>query len=72
MVGAIIYLSKVYDSTQFELLLSKKEMSDLTGMTKESATRILNDFVDEGIITLESGFLIIINSKKLEEISMHG
>lgn len=72
MAGAVLYLAQLHASNSFNLILSKKEIGDLTGMTKESATRILNDFIADNIIELNNGILNIINDKKLKDISMHG
>ncbi|PKP31691.1 MAG: hypothetical protein CVT99_08010 [Bacteroidetes bacterium HGW-Bacteroidetes-16] len=40
----------IYKQNKFELLLSRKEMAELSGISTESVTRILKDFQDDGLI----------------------
>ena len=47
-------------------------MGELTAMTLESATRVLKEFKDDGIIEMEGQKIIIINRKALKKISLHG
>jgi len=44
----------------------------LTAMTLESATRVLKDFKDDGIIEMEGQKIEIISRNALEKISLHG
>ena len=44
----------------------------MSGMSKESAIRILKDFKDEGIISVEGNHIEILNDVQLHEISKRG
>jgi len=72
MSSGLIYLSEVYGNSRFDVLLTKKEIGELTNMTKESVIRTLKNFEDENIINCTNGTIEILNMKKLEEISKKG
>ncbi|MCX8092649.1 MAG: Crp/Fnr family transcriptional regulator [Candidatus Goldbacteria bacterium] len=50
--------------------LTHQEIADIAGLTRETTTRILNDFADNNIIETRSRKINIINLEKLKEISM--
>jgi CRP-like cAMP-binding protein len=69
----LIYLSKeIYQSYIFELSLSRQDIGELSGMTKDSAIRILKEFENEGIIKVEGKKIEILNKELLQEISIRG
>jgi len=68
----ILYLSEVFASLKFDVLLSKKELGELTNMTKESVIRTLNQLEKEGIIIFENGTLEIKDMDRLKKISQKG
>ena len=69
----LIYLStKIYQSDSFELSLSRQDIGELSGMTKDSAIRILKEFENEGIIKVDSKKVGILNKELLQEISIRG
>jgi CRP/FNR family transcriptional regulator, polysaccharide utilization system transcription regulator len=73
MAEALLYLHlKVYFENPFELSISRQDLADLSGMTKESAIRVLKKFKDDNIISLEGNHLEILNRTKLEAISKNG
>jgi CRP/FNR family transcriptional regulator len=47
-------------------------MADLSGLSKESAIRILKEFKDEGILTVDGNSLHILNPQQLKKISETG
>ena len=47
-------------------------MGDLTGTSRESVCRILNEFSQDGIISQAGKEISIINAEKLEKISKNG
>jgi CRP/FNR family transcriptional regulator len=72
MAESLMYLSEhIFDEQAIEHI-SKKELGELTAMTLESATRVLKDFKDDGIIEMEGQKITIINRKALDKISLHG
>jgi len=73
MADVIFYLrEKVYCSNPFSITISRQDLADLTGMSKESAIRILKEFKDEGIIRSEGNSMEIMNEKALRQISQIG
>jgi CRP/FNR family transcriptional regulator len=70
---SILYLSeKIYESNPFELSLSRQDLADMTGMTKESFIRVLKKFKDDNIISVDGNHLEIINRELLYKVSMNG
>ncbi len=69
----LIYLgNEIYKSDTFELSLSRQDIGELSGMTKDSAIRILKEFESEGIIKIDSKKVSIINKELLQEICIRG
>lgn len=73
IADALLYLSEqIFESQEFDMLLSRQELADMTAMTKESACRILKQFRDEGIIETQGNFLKIKQIEQLKNISRTG
>ena len=73
IADVLLYLKdKVYDSNPFHTTLSRQDLADMSGMSKESAIRILREFKDEGIITVNGNDFEILNSDHLNKISQTG
>ena len=73
IADVLFYLSdKIYCQNPFELTISRQDLADLSGMSKESAIRILKEFKEEGILTLSGNALEILNPKQLRQISETG
>jgi len=69
----LIYLSKeIFQSDSFDLSLSRQDIGELSGMTKDSAIRILKEFEIEGIIKVDGKKIGILNKELLQEISFRG
>lgn len=69
----IIYLSQqVYETDKFDLHLSRSELSQMIASTRESVTRALLWFHQEGMIRMNKSKLEILNIKRLTEISKKG
>lgn len=73
MADTLIYLStQIYNANPFTLNLSRMDLAELSGMTKESAIRVLKTFRDDGIISAEGNRIEILNITMLEAISRNG
>jgi CRP/FNR family transcriptional regulator len=73
IADALFYLfEKIYCKNPFELTISRQDLADLSGMSKESAIRILKDFKEEGILTVQGNNVEILNLKLLRQISETG
>lgn len=74
--GAISFVlmdfAKIYNSTEFELPMSRTEIGNMLGYSKESVINTLSKFKREGIINVSDRKIKILNSKKLEQISKVG
>jgi CRP/FNR family transcriptional regulator len=73
IADVLIYLKdKVYESNPFHTTLSRQDLADMSGMSKESAIRILREFKDEGIIQVNGNNFEILNPEHLLKISHTG
>lgn len=73
MADTLIYLSEeIYEAKKFSLDLSKQDLADLSGMSKDSAMKVLRDFLHSGIINFCDHELEILSPNKLAKISRIG
>ena len=73
MADALVYLSdEIFKSRKFRLLLSKQDLADLSGMSKDSAVRGLRAFKEEGLIDINKDIIEIIDYEGLKKISRIG
>ncbi|MCX6234555.1 MAG: Crp/Fnr family transcriptional regulator [Bacteroidetes bacterium] len=73
MADTLLYLAKaIHKANKFESRLSRQDIADLSAMTKESAIRILKEFKDEGIISVDGDRFEILNENALLNISRKG
>jgi CRP/FNR family transcriptional regulator len=73
IADALFYLSdQIYGRNPFEMTISRKDLADLSAMSKESAIRILKEFKDEGILTVDGNHFHILNPQQLKKISETG
>lgn len=64
--------NRVYQSDEFTVNLSRKDIAELTAMSNESATRILKDFKDDGLIELDGKDIKILDKARLNQVSKFG
>ncbi|HDO06124.1 MAG TPA: Crp/Fnr family transcriptional regulator [Bacteroidetes bacterium] len=70
---ALLYLSgKIYKSNPFDLSISKSDLSEMTGLSKESVSRILHEFTNEGLILVTGKTFHLLKEDLLEQISRNG
>jgi CRP-like cAMP-binding protein len=73
MADILIYLSKVIFSNQrFQIPVTRQEIADMVGTSRESTGRVLTKFKNEGIISIHGRNLMINDMEKLEKISKYG
>lgn len=73
IADAIIYLSEgIHKKLTFDTAISRQDLAEMTAMTKESAIRILKDFKDAGILTVDGQHFEILNMEALKNISRTG
>ncbi len=69
MAKGLLYLSAVYETEHFELLLSQKELGELTSMTDENVVRTLKELTRMKIINRNKKNIEILDKQKLQEIN---
>jgi CRP-like cAMP-binding protein len=73
MADTLLYLFEtVYEDTTISLMISRQDLSDLSGMSRDSATKILKEFQDDGIISMTKNELRLSDLKTLKRISKIG
>jgi CRP-like cAMP-binding protein len=68
----LFFANEIYNSKAFTLPVSRQDLADLTGITRESASRILTDFHNEKILCIDSRKISILNEKLLRQIGEKG
>lgn len=67
----LLYLSSsVYKSNKFTTTLKRQDMADLCALTKESMIRILKEFKESKIISIDNNSFEIYNEQELKKISV--
>ncbi|MEI6576507.1 MAG: Crp/Fnr family transcriptional regulator [Bacteroidota bacterium] len=70
---ALIHLADdVFGTMRYKMILSRQELADLCGVTKESVIRVLKDFKHEGIIKSEGHYIEILDYNMIKKISQLG
>jgi CRP/FNR family transcriptional regulator len=73
IADVLLYLkNKVYNTNPFHTTLSRQDLADMSGMSKESAIRILREFKDENIIQVNGNDFEILDIDHLNKISQTG
>lgn len=66
----LVHLStETHKANKFTLLISRSEMAEMIGFSRENVIRMLSEFDSEGIIKISGKSLNVLNFEKLEEIS---
>jgi len=73
LAESLLYLSQeVYQSNSFKLTISKTELTELAGISKEGGSRILNELDQDNLIYRNGDIIEIIKPELLQEISRRG
>jgi CRP/FNR family transcriptional regulator len=73
LADIILCLSdRVFREPEFDLPLTRKDLADLSGMSAETVIRILNKFIEEGLISMQNKRLRILDVERLRQISDKG
>ena len=71
LADSIIYLhEKIFNDRDFKISISRQDMAELTGMSKDSVIRTLKELHEDKVIEIEKNYLIIKNMDKLKKISI--
>ena len=63
---------RIYKSRKFELLMTRKELAELTSIATENLSRILKKFREENIIEIDGKIFTVTNYDRLKQISENG
>jgi len=73
VADSILYFSKIiFEQESFELPFTRQEFADLIGLSRESTTRVLTKFKDDGILSIDGRNIGILKPDLLSQISKHG
>lgn len=73
LADIILCLSdRIYRKRSFELLLSRKDFAELSGMTTETVIRMLKKFKEDGLIEIEGKNFTIKDYDLLKKVSDYG
>ena len=68
----LYFADEIFGSDQFEMVLSRQELGEMTNMAKESVVRILKEMEESGLIISTTSEIRIIDKQKLQLISEKG
>ena len=73
VADALLYFSdEVFRKDEYEMILSRQELGEMTSMAKECVVRILKEFEDSGVVYSDSSRVKILDRDKLVQISEKG
>jgi len=73
VADALLNLSQnIFNAPEFEMPLTRQELGEYTGLTKESVSRILTKFRDDQLIQMDGNIIEILNMDKMITISENG
>ncbi len=69
---SLLYLSKLHNDLTFNMLLTRKELGELSAISEENTVRLLTELKKEGIIDVQGKQISILDEKLLKKISEVG
>jgi len=73
MAESLLYFADdVFKSNDYDLILSRQELGEMTNMAKENVVRILKELEGSGLIELKDSKVRILDREKLEQLSEKG
>lgn len=73
MANTLLYMDALKnENPEIFQLLSRKDLADFSGISTESAVKLLKSFEKDGLIELQEKDVVLLNYKELEEISKKG
>jgi CRP-like cAMP-binding protein len=69
----LLYLSHdIFGNDEFDMILTRQELGEMTSMAKECVVRILKEMEDSGVINSDSSRIKILDKSKLVGLSEKG
>lgn len=73
LAEVLLYFSDVvFQNDEYQMILSRQELGEMTNMAKECVVRILKELEKSGVIMSDSSNIKIIDREKLIQISIKG
>jgi CRP/FNR family transcriptional regulator, polysaccharide utilization system transcription regulator len=73
LADVLLHLSEnIFQNDTFDIVLSRQELADFTGMSKEGTIRILKEFKTDGLIDFQNQSFQIIDKRRLIEVGQNG
>lgn len=73
MADTLIYLFEdIFETHKFTMHLSRQDIADLSGMSKDSASKVLREFQNDGVIRLTEQEMELLDPENLRRISRIG
>jgi len=73
LADALLYFSnEIFKSDEYEMILSRQELGEMTNMARECVVRILKELEESGVIYSDSSNIKILDKQKLIKISEKG
>jgi CRP/FNR family transcriptional regulator len=68
----LYFADDVFNNDEYEMILSRQELGEMTNMAKECVVRILKDLEESKVIYSDSSKIKILDKEKLKQISLRG
>lgn len=72
VADSLLYLSEMYNSNTFDMILTRKELGELSAISEENTVRLLTEFKGEGILSVNNRHIEILDKPLLKRISEFG
>lgn len=66
------FADEIFESDEFDLPLSRKEIGQMIGMSTENVIRILSEFRSDGLIQIEGKRIRVLDPGKLRMLALRG
>jgi CRP-like cAMP-binding protein len=68
----LFFMDEIYGNPSFRFPISRNEIGDLIGTTKETVSRVLNEFYKDGLIEISGKQITVLKKDLLTRISVNG
>lgn len=73
LAEVLLYFSdEIFKADEFDMILSRQEIGEMTNMVKESVVRIIREMEVLGVLSAKSSLIKILDKDKLRQISEKG
>ena len=68
----LTFTNEIFNSNEFELPISRQDLANLIGTTRESTISMLQEFKNDGVLEVQAKKFKILDKAKLENICLKG